>query len=119
MNNNRLYTKNAMNFAKEQRKSGTDAEKVLWFNIRNNRLNGIKFKRQVPIGKYIVDFLCVRKKLIIELDGSQHIDNEEYDNVRTDYLSQKGYTVLRFYDDEVLKDISTVLGVIKNKYDKL
>ena len=117
--NNRHYTVKANDFAKNLRQNQTDAENVLWFNLRNNKLNGIKFKRQVPIGKYIVDFLCSKKKLIIELDGSQHIDNIEYDNVRTKYLQDKGYVVIRFFDNDVLKNTKYVLDEIFNIYNKL
>jgi len=116
---NRHYTKCAYIYAKALRKEQTNTEKVLWFNIRNSKLNGIKFKRQVPIGKYIVDFLCMHKKLIIELDGSQHLDNQEYDNIRTEYLKSNGYTVIRFFDNDVLKDTKNVLNEILKVYDAL
>lgn len=116
---NRHYTKQAHNYARILRSEQTNTEKVLWYNIRNNKLNGIKFKRQVPIGKYIVDFLCMHKKLVIELDGSQHVENQEYDNIRTEYLKSNGYTVIRFFDDEVLKHTENVLTEILRIYDSL
>lgn len=115
----RYYDKKALNNAKNLRKQQTDTEEKLWFYLRNSSLNGIKFRRQVPIGKYIVDFLCMKKKLVIELDGSQHIDNIEYDSNRTIYLKQNGYTVIRFFDNEVLQNIEIVLDTICKKYLEL
>ncbi|CEG57670.1 endonuclease domain-containing protein [Legionella fallonii] len=91
------------------RQKSTDAESYLWFYLRAHRLKGHKFKRQVPIGKYIVDFICQQNKLIIELDGGQHILNKEYDEARTAYLNSIGYKVLRFWNDEVLLKIEEVL----------
>ena len=117
--NNRKYTQKSLNFAKNLRKNQTDAENVLWFNLRNNKLNGIKFKRQVPIGKYIVDFVCMEKKLVIELDGSQHIDNQDYDKIRTQFLQNNGYTVIRFFDNDILKSTKIVLESIYKKYNEL
>lgn len=116
---NRKYSEKSLAFAKKLRQTQTDAENVLWFNLRNNKLNGIKFKRQVPIGKYIVDFLCQKKKLVIELDGSQHIENMEYDNSRINFLESNGYTVIRFFDNDVLKNTNMVLESIYNKYLEL
>ncbi len=116
---NRHYTRKALNYAADLRKNQTNAENILWFNIRNRKLNNIKFKRQVPIGKYIVDFANMQKKLVIELDGSQHIDNFHYDEERTKYLNSIGYTVIRFFDNDVIKNINTVLEVILQKYNEL
>ena len=98
--------------AKSLRKSSTDTEKHLWYHLRANRLLGHKFKRQVPIGKYIVDFVCREKRLIIELDGSQHGDNQAYDTQRTVWLEARGFKVLRFWNNEVLQQTPTVLEVI-------
>ncbi len=116
---NRHYTRKALNYAVDLRKNQTNAENILWFNIRNRKLNNIKFKRQVPIGKYIVDFANMQKKLVIELDGSQHIDNFHYDEERTKYLNSIDYTVIRFFDNDVIKNINTVLEVILQKYNEL
>lgn len=113
---NRYYKPNTLNCAKNLRQNQTDSENVLWFNIRNNQISGIKFRRQVPIGKYIVDFVCLKKKLIIELDGSQHIDNKIYDEERSNYLKANGYTILRFNNDDVLKNTQDVLQTIYDKY---
>lgn len=97
--------------ARDLRKNSTDTEKHLWYNLRANRL-GFKFKRQVPIGSYIVDFVCLEKRLIIELDGGQHIDNQHYDMTRTNALTSKGFKVLRFWNNDVLQQTSVVLAVI-------
>jgi very-short-patch-repair endonuclease len=98
--------------AKLLRQNNTDAEQHLWFYLRAHRLQGYKFKRQVPIGHCIVDFICTQRKLIIELDGGQHILNKEYDETRTSYLNSLGYIVLRFWNDEVLLHIENVLESI-------
>ncbi len=95
--------------AKQLRKNQTDAEKVLWQQLRNRRLNGYKFKRQVPINYFIVDFLCPSEKLIIELDGGQHAEQVEYDQKRTAYLQRKIFIVVRFWNNDVLTNIDGVL----------
>ncbi|WP_075605012.1 endonuclease domain-containing protein, partial [Glaesserella parasuis] len=82
----------------------TDAEKLLWSKIRRKQLNGVKFCRQKIVGNYIVDFLSFDKKLIIELDGGQHADQVEYDKKRTAFLEQQGFTVIRFWNTEVLRE---------------
>lgn len=81
--------------ARDLRKNSTHAEKHFWYNLRANRL-GFKFKRQVPIGPYIVDFVCYEKRVIIELDGRQHMENQAYDIKRTACLTARGFKVLRF-----------------------
>jgi very-short-patch-repair endonuclease len=88
----------------------TPAERKLWTVIRNDQL-GVSFRRQHAIGKYIPDFCCIKKKLIIELDGSQHIEQAEYDAERTKFLESQGYKVIRFWNNEVMNDIN---GVIRN-----
>ena len=81
--------------ARDLRKDSTDAERHIWYHLRANRL-GFKFKRQVPIGAYIVDFVCLEKRLIIELDGGQHINNKIYDTKRTDWLLAHGFKHVPF-----------------------
>ena len=98
--------------ARALRKGATDAEKALWRGLRSHRLEGLQFRRQHPIGPYVVDFVCIEKKLVIELDGGQHVDQEEADARRSRYLEQRGYRVLRFWDDEVLTQGQSVLAVI-------
>ena len=115
----RIYSKKSLTNAKDLRTTQTDCENILWQKVRAKRLEGIKFRRQVPIGNYIVDFLAFSKKLIIELDGSQHFDNIEYDNKRTENLNKLGYTVLRFWDNEIINNIDGVLLKILEEYNKL
>ncbi|WP_207389252.1 MULTISPECIES: endonuclease domain-containing protein [Marinobacter] len=89
----------------------TDAEHKLWWHLRGHRLCGQKFRRQQPIGPYIVDFVHFGARLIVEADGGQHNDSE-YDRKRDAWLTAKGFQVLRFWNHDVLKDIETVLEVI-------
>ena len=91
----------------------TPAEIKLWAWLRAHRLDGIHFRNQHAIGKYIVDFCAPRRKLIIELDGGQHIDQQEYDKERTAYLESKGYKVLRFWNHDVMNDINSVIRTIQ------
>jgi len=93
----------------ELRRELTPAERKLWSRIRNDQLE-VNFRRQHAIGKYIPDFICIEKKLIIELDGSQHLEQEEYDQERTQYLESQGYKVIRFWNNDVMNDVD---GVIK------
>jgi len=90
----------------------TDAEQLLWRRLRNRELSGKKFRRQHEIGRYIADFVCTEAMLIIELDGGQHAKQVEYDGRRTRYLQAMGYRVLRFWNNDVLQDIESVLTVI-------
>ncbi len=89
----------------------TDAERVLWREVRNNRLGGHKLRRQHPLGPYIVDFCCEERKLVIELDGEQHAESSA-DLVRTALLERQGYRVIRFWNNEVLTNTEGVLSVI-------
>lgn len=117
----RLYNQKALSNAKILRQNQTDCEYIMWQNLRGRRLNNIKFRRQIPIGKYIADFLNLEKKLIIELDGSQHLDDKqiEYDNLRIEFLIQLGYKVLRFNNNDIMNNLETVLNVIAKEYDNL
>lgn len=94
------------------RRELTPAEQKLWAYLRGKKLNGVSFRRQHAIGNYIVDFCAIKQRLIVELDGSQHLEQEEYDRERTDYLKSKGYKVIRFWNNDVMKDIQGVLRVI-------
>jgi very-short-patch-repair endonuclease len=89
----------------------TETELRLWRLLRDRRLNGIKFRRQVPVGPYIVDFLCVGAKLIVEADGSQHAASPR-DNARDAYLERQGWKVLRFWNNEILQHREKVLETI-------
>ena len=97
--------------AVELRKEPTPAERKLWARIRNDQL-GVNFRRQHAVGMYIPDFCSPKAKLIIELDGSQHLDQEEYDEERTKTLNSQGYQVIRFWNNDVLNDIEGVIRAI-------
>ena len=103
--------------AKKLRKNMTDAERLLWQHLRNRELGGYKFRRQRPIGPYIVDFVCLEKKLVIEVDGGQHAGQVELDTKRSDYLKEKGYRAMRFWNNEVLQETESVLTVILSSLD--
>ena len=98
--------------ARELRKNLTPIEEKLWTHLRAHRMEGVHFRKQHAIGNYIVDFCSPSKKLIIELDGSQHLEQEEYDKERTTFLNSKGYKVLRFWNHQVTNELDTVLNVI-------
>jgi len=97
--------------ARVQRRSDNDAEKRLWQHIRNRLLGGFKFRRQYPIGRYIADFACVELRLVIELDGSQHIDNPD-DEIRNRYMTDNGWSVARFPGGDMLSNAEAVLDTI-------
>ena len=99
--------------ARQLRRTLTPAEKALWEAIRDRRLEGLKFRRQQPIGPFIVDFCCVERGFAIELDGSVHDAQAEYDAGRTEHLEAYGYAVLRFSNHDVLNNINAVLDVIR------
>ena len=98
--------------AKKLRKINSDAERWLWSALRDRRLLRYKFRRQYIIEPYIVDFVCLSKKLIIELDGSQHAERQEYDAKRTIFLESKGFKVMRFWNNVVLSEKENVLSSI-------
>jgi len=96
-------------FARGLRRRQTDAERRLWARLRDRRLLGAKFARQVPIGPYVVDFCCRERKLIVELDGGQHAAHADHDAARTASLRALGYRVLRFWDNDALANTDGVL----------
>lgn len=98
-------------FAKQLRRNMTDAEKLLWYRLRGHRFAGAKFKRQQPLGNYIVDFVCFEFRLVIEVDGGQHLDNSD-DLQRDDWLRDQGFEVLRFWNNDVLGQTEAVLEKI-------
>jgi very-short-patch-repair endonuclease len=99
-------------FARDLRKVPTAAEDTLWQALRGRRLNGLKFKRQVPVLAYTVDFLCFERKLIVEIDGKQHDWYASYDRRRTEEIESQGFTVLRFTNEQVLTDLDFVLKTV-------
>lgn len=98
--------------AKQLHRNMTPAEVKLWARLRAHRLESVHFRNQHAIGNYVVDFCAPRKKLIIELDGSQPLEQEVYDKERTEYLESKGYKVLRFWNNDVMNDIESVIRAI-------
>jgi Uncharacterized protein conserved in bacteria len=97
--------------ARQLRRDATAAERKLWSHLRNRQLVGLKFRRQVPIGRCIVDFACVEAKVVVEVDGSQHADSAA-DRARDSALRAKGYRVVRVWNNEVMETIEGVLAVI-------
>jgi len=106
------YSSTGLNRARSRRKSDTDAERRMWRLLRNRNLQQFKFRRQHPIGPYIVDFVCLEKRLVIELDGGQHAEQARYDSKRTADLELEGYPVLRFWDNDVLTRTDNVMQAI-------
>ena len=108
-------TRSNKNFRKQLRNSLTAAEAVLWQNLKGRQLLGKKFRRQVSIGRYIVDFYCPECRLIIELDGERHfsITMDEYEARRTKYLEEEGLRIMRFENKELYDDLEGVLETIK------
>ena len=102
-------------FAKKLRRGLTDVERKLWYALRNRRFQGYKFRRQQPIGPYIVDFICFESQLVIELDGGQHglDDAIAYDLARTDFLKKDGFEILRFFNHEINANLDGVLDTIE------
>ncbi|MDH5684079.1 MAG: endonuclease domain-containing protein [candidate division WOR-3 bacterium] len=101
--------------AKNLRKRSTDAERTLWKHLRARQIDGLKFRRQEPIGQYVLDFICYEKGLVIELDGGQHSISEKEDAERDIWLKQQGFKVVRFWNNEVLMNINGVLEVIRKQ----
>ena len=101
-------------FAKRLRRDATLAEQKLWQQLRNRRLAGVKFRRQMPIGPYVVDFISLEQGLVIEVDGSQHGTqaNQIHDKARTAYLNQQGFRVIRVWNNDVLGRLNSALDFI-------
>ncbi|MEW9624236.1 endonuclease domain-containing protein [Rhodanobacter geophilus] len=95
--------------ARQLRNAATDAERHLWRHLRGEQLAGLKFRRQYPLAGYIVDFACIPARLVLELDGGQHLDAVGYDAERTRAIEASGYRVLRFWNDDVLLRTDAVL----------
>ncbi len=98
--------------ARRLRHDRTDAKRWLWHYLRQRQLGGHKFRRQYPLAGYIADFVCVPARLVVELDGGQHLDALAYDQRRTEALQRGGYRVLRFWNDDVLLPTDDVVGEI-------
>ena len=98
--------------ARSLRTGSTDAERRLWRHLRNRLLGGYRFRRQTPLGKFIVDFVCMDTRLVVELYGGQHSECIQQDDKRTEYLARGGFRVLRFWNDDVLLGTDLVLSQI-------
>ncbi|HEX4585540.1 MAG TPA: endonuclease domain-containing protein [Burkholderiaceae bacterium] len=107
-----MRSRSLQQFARTLRAESTDAERRLWYHLRAHRTTGMKFRRQHPIGRYVVDFVCMERRLIIEVDGGQHQANVEHDQLRDQMLQSRGFLVLRFWDDDVLRRTKDVLEKI-------
>jgi very-short-patch-repair endonuclease len=101
--------------AKVLRRNSTMAEKKLWSLLRKMQQCGYKFRRQAPLGDFVVDFICYEAKLIIELDGRDHIDKKRLDLYRTKHLESMGFTIMRFWNYEVFTQTKTIIDKIKSK----
>jgi very-short-patch-repair endonuclease len=101
-----------LRFARILRKSPTNAERLLWNHLRRRQLAGFKFRRQHSVGVYICDFACVEALVVVELDGSQHVERSNYDARRDSFLRSNGFRVLRFWNDDVLSRTEVVLETI-------
>ncbi len=111
----RLHRSGLQNNAKRMRREPTPAEARLWHYAKNRGIGGMKFRRQVPVGVYIADFLCTEERLIVEIDGGQH--GEERDAERDACLKALGFDVLRFWNTDVLQDMSAVVNTILKRID--
>ncbi|MCY3545167.1 MAG: endonuclease domain-containing protein [Chloroflexi bacterium] len=98
--------------ARQLRKTLTDAERTLWNILRSRQVSGCKFRRQAPIGHYIVDFVCFENRLVIEVDGGQHLQSASYDAARTAWLEREGFRVIRFWNNQVLQETDSVREAI-------
>ena len=103
--------------ARNLRRNQTDAEQTLWGALRNSRLQGLKFRRQAPMGRFVADFICHDRKLVIEIDGGQHIREQEDESARTKFFKGEGYRVIRFCNNEVLENLSGVLEKLTQELD--
>jgi very-short-patch-repair endonuclease len=101
-----------ISIARRLRRNQTEAERKLWFRLRDRRLSRLKFRRQVEVDRYVVDFLCADAKLIVEIDGGQHAIATEADAERTKVLETAGYLVLRFWNHDVLQNADGVVEAI-------
>jgi len=99
--------------ARRLRREQTEAERILWRHLRSRQLHDAKFRRQFPIGPYFADFCSTERRLIIELDGAQHLDRSSEDELRTSFLNSQGYRVLRFWNAQVLQSVEEVLNAIE------
>ena len=105
--------------ARDLRRNLTDVEKILWYWLRRKNIHNARFRKQAPLGKYIVDFVCYDPKLIIELDGGQHSLQHSYDKKRDAWLEGEGFEVMRFWNNEVVENVEGVLGAVMERLSAL
>lgn len=105
----------AVQRSRQLRRNSTEPEKRLWQTLRAYQVDGFYFRRQAPMGKYVVDFICHRAKLIIEIDGGQHAFSIAADEVRTARLNREGYRVIRFWNNEVMENMAGVMREIQKE----
>ena len=110
-----MMKKDLTNIARRLRENATEAEKVLWQRLSRRQMEGFKFRRQQPIGQYVADFVNFKKKLIIELDGGQHKIQKDEDKKRDDWFEERGFKVLRFWNNDVFENIEGILEVVREK----
>ena len=99
--------------ARQLRSNATDAELRLWSALRRRQVDGLRFRRQVPLGRFIADFACYDARLVVELDGGQHVESGDDDAARTQWLESRGFRVLRFWNQEIFENLDGVLAVIR------
>ena len=112
---NRPLTTNLTKYARKLRRNSTRAEALLWRRLKAGQLDGIKIRRQQPIGNFIVDFVSFEKRIVIELDGGQHAITKSRDNDRDRWLVDKGFITMRFWNNDVFENLDGVLAVIRQK----
>ena len=101
--------------AKSLRRNSTEMEKILWNRLKSKQIEGVKFRRQQPIGNFIVDFVSFENRLVIELDGGQHAKDTRRDRDRDEFFARHGFRVLRFWNSELVEDVDAVLKVIRRE----
>ena len=105
--------------SRELRQNSTEAERKLWPHLSARKLKGVRFNRQFPVGQFICDFVSRERKLVIEIDGGQHAVHAEYDARRTRFLEAHGFSVIRFWNNEVMDNLEGVLDVIARTLDNM
>jgi len=109
----RKYSRELFQVSKDLRKSQTEAEEIIWEKLKSKKLNGLKFRRQIPYDTFVLDFLCPSKKVILEIDGKIHLKTKIRDQERDEYFMEKGYKILRIKNEEVLNNVAAVLKRIR------
>jgi len=115
----RWAAESASRNARRLRREMTDIERALWARLRGKQLDGYRFRKQVPLGRFIADFACMQPKLIIEVDGGHHADSVDHDAERTEWLRSQDFAVLRFWNNEVSENMDGVLQVVIDKLHEL